>query len=123
MLATVSDICVRFLPIENFLTVCHRTPKTQLAAHFDLKPSRNRRFPAVLLPVVDTARRGMTAANTIRPQPLGTYKDAAALIQCSERQAMRLYARGIIPGIRLGRLVRFDLDAVCRALTKKGGRA
>lgn len=67
---------------------------------------------------VDTAACGMHPTNQ-KPQPLSTLRDLAEFMKCSNRHAARLLARGVIPSIRLGRLVRFDLNAVDAALRKR----
>ncbi len=53
-----------------------------------------------------------------RPTPLFTADEIARLYNVSCSTVYRLSAQEIIPCIRLGRAVRFDPDAVLRALVE-----
>lgn len=51
------------------------------------------------------------------PRPLGTIREAAAQLSCSERSIRRLIDAGTITGYRIGpRMLRLDLDELEAAL-------
>lgn len=54
--------------------------------------------------------------------PLLTARELAAQLRVSERQVQRAAARGELPGLRIGRLWRFD-EAEVRAALGRSARA
>lgn len=56
-------------------------------------------------------------------RPLATRRELADHLRVSERTISRLVALGTIPVVRVGKLERFDIDAVTGALTTQTARA
>jgi excisionase family DNA binding protein len=55
-------------------------------------------------------------------EPLATAEDLAAEFKVSARMLQRLAQRGEIPCLRIGRLLRFDAEAVREALGEQTTR-
>jgi excisionase family DNA binding protein len=58
------------------------------------------------------------AANNALADHQATTKDVAEFIGVSKRTAQNLYYRKVIPGIKVGRLLRFKLKDVEKALSR-----
>jgi excisionase family DNA binding protein len=53
-----------------------------------------------------------------KPHDVVGYPRMASILECSERTIRERVHSGEIPAIRIGRLVRFDVDAVLTALSQ-----
>lgn len=62
-------------------------------------------------------------AQVVERKRLQRARELAAEYDVSERAILRLAQRGEIPSLRIGRLLRFDPEAVRAALERKGARA
>lgn len=65
----------------------------------------------------DTRFGGQKDNDYNKPEPLFTAKDVADKLKISTKTLYRLFAQGVIPGLRIGRVIRFDMTKVTSALT------
>jgi hypothetical protein len=54
----------------------------------------------------------------VTKRPLGKKKDVMSYLRCCERKVGSLMANGTLPYKKIGGMVRFDMDAVERAMQK-----
>lgn len=63
----------------------------------------------------------MSAENGAPQAPLVTAVEVAAHLKCNKLTVYSMHARGLIPGFRVGRALRFDLNQVRAALAEAEG--
>lgn len=69
----------------------------------------------------DLTRIAERAVNGAARAPLVTAVEVAADLRVNKLTVYSMHARGLIPGYRIGRALRFDLDKVRAALAEAEG--